>query len=243
MPRNNLLVFFLLYLSLSGCSKKKQELVLTQSLTNKNAAIAKAHAGATIKIACEGTSLTYGEDIAGTDTTSEAPGFINGPTRAIYQYPQSMAATITTAKVVISMRGYPGDRTTEALTRWQDSTNADICIIEYGTNDAYNFAGYASWTVPVGTYKTQLEQLVQRRLDQGAWVILCISPQLQSGDVTINAYRSTAMQVAREFSLDAFDVETSISQVTAGYSDVVHFNSNGYRKWGVDMAAFIYQIE
>jgi lysophospholipase L1-like esterase len=242
MRKFELFILGLVCVSLSCCDKKAPPALITPSFTNKSAVLAKAQTGAIIKIACEGTSLTYGEDIGGTDTISAPPGDVNFPTRAIYQYPSTLAATITNAKVVISMRGYPGDRTTEGLIRWKDSTSTDICIIEYGSNDAYNFAGYASGAVPVAVYKTQLEQLVQRRLNQGAWVMLCLSPYLSNGDTTITAYRNAAASVANEFSLETFDIQASIAQLQSPYSDLVHLNSMGYRKWGVDIAALFYQL-
>jgi len=216
---------------------------ITQNVLNKQNVIQKARSGALIKIACEGTSLTYGEDIKGTDTTGEQPGFTNAPTRAKFQYPSSMALALNSPKIILSLRGYPGDRTTEAIARWQDSTSADICIIEYGTNDAYNFAGYPSGPVPVGTYKSQLELLAERRVSQGAWVILCLPPYLQSGDSAIVPYRNAAKSVAGELLLDVFDIEASISALTSPYSDPVHFNSAGYRKWGVDIAGTVFELK
>jgi lysophospholipase L1-like esterase len=216
---------------------------VTQNVLNKQNVRQKARSGAAIKIACEGTSLTYGEDIKGTDTTGEQPGFTDAPVRAKFQYPSSMVLALNSRQITLSLRGYPGDRTTEAITRWQDSTSADICIIEYGTNDAYNFAGYPSGPVPVSIYKSQLELLAQRRVSQGAWVVLCLPPYLQSGDKAIEPYRNAAKAVAAELLLDVFDIEASISALPAPYSDPVHLNSTGYRKWGVDISATVYALK
>ncbi|HEY2581194.1 MAG TPA: SGNH/GDSL hydrolase family protein [Mucilaginibacter sp.] len=223
--------------------KKDDPVLNTQNIANKKSIIAKSKSGLFIKIACEGTSLTYGEDIKGSDTASSRIGFPGAITRAEYQYPSSMLQALNNHKVFLSVRGFPGDRTTEAIERWKDSTSADICIIEYGTNDAYNYAAYASGIVPADTYKKQLELLVQRRIDQGAWVILCIPPYLENDDKQINPYRSAARSVAHELSLDVFDIEASIKQLRSPYSDEVHFNSNGYRKWGFDIATLIYPID
>ena len=213
-------------------------------MLNKQAVINKSLAGAAIKIACEGTSLTYGVDVFGTDTTHAPASFGSGGlTRAIYQYPQTIINDFNNPKITLSMRGYPGDRTTEGITRWQDSTSADVCILEYGTNDAYNFAYFASGTVPLSTYKTQLELLAKRRINQGAWVIICIPPDLANGDTTINAYQKMAAAVAKELDVDAFNVEASILQVNLPYSDNVHFNSKGYKKWGDDMMGILNVIK
>jgi lysophospholipase L1-like esterase len=239
MIKNVLSLVFIICLGVFSCSKKKEAPPLPKipNLINQNTVIGHLKAGVHIKIACEGTSLTYGEDYAGTDTTfSTLP---NGPTRAKNQYPSSMLNALNNAQFTLSIRGYPGDRTTDALARWKDSTQTDICIIEYGTNDAYNFGGYASGSVSVATFGVQFRQLVKRRVDQGAWVIVCLPPYLESGDKTITAYRDTAKVVAAAFSTPVFDVEQSISTIPAAYSDGVHLNAVGYEKWGVDIAAFI----
>jgi lysophospholipase L1-like esterase len=222
--------------------KKNDPVISTQNITNRQNVIEKSRSGSFIKIACEGTSLTYGEDIKDSDTISSASGSSIAVTRAKYQYPSSMILALNNRKITLSVRGFPGDRTTEAIERWKDSTSSDICIIEYGTNDAYNFAGYASGVIPVNVYKQQLKLLAQRRVDQGAWVILCIPPYLQNDNNQINPYRIAASSVAHELSLDYFDIEASIRQLRSPYSDEVHFNSGGYRKWGLDIATLIYRV-
>jgi len=239
MLRNLTCFYAFAVFCLFTCKKTTDPVISTQNINNKAAVIRKSKTDSLIKIACEGTSLTYGEDIAGTDTTGEQPGFVNGPTRAEIQYPLSMALALNNSKVFLSLRGYPGDRTTEGLTRWQDSTSADICIIEYGTDDAYNFVGYASGPVPVNIYKSQLETIALRRIKQGAWVILCVPPYLESGDTRIAAYRSAAMSAAHELSLGYFDIETSVQQVPSPYSDVVHLNSKGYKAWGLNITSVV----
>ncbi|MDB4901258.1 MAG: hypothetical protein JWQ63_539 [Mucilaginibacter sp.] len=225
-----------------ACKKTNDPIISAQNITNKQNVIKKYRSGLFIKIACEGTSLTYGEDIKDSDTISSAGGFAGAITRAKYQYPSSMLQALENYKATISVRSFPGDRTTEAIERWKDSTSADVCIIEYGTNDAYNFSGYASGIIPVNTYKRQLKFLAQRRIDQGAWVILCIPPYLKSYNKQINPYRLAASSVAHELSLNVFDIEASIKQLPVPYSDEVHFNSTGYRKWGFDIAVLIYPI-
>jgi len=233
MLKKSILTAIIIVVCLS-CKKSNN---LTQSGLNRQNVIAKIKSGKSIKIACEGTSLTYGEDIKGTDTVSAA--LPNGPVRAKYQYPATMLQALNNPNITLSMRGYPGDRTTEGLERWKDSTTTDICIIEYGTNDAYNFATLAGGAVPVNTYQAQLKQLIERRLNQGAWVILCLSPMLQSKSTTIIAYRNAAIKVALELGVNAFDIEQSIKSIPSPYSDLVHFNSTGYQKWGLDMAKLL----
>ena len=242
MIKKEVIVAIFISICYISCRKTNDPITSVQNIANKQNVIEKYRLGLYIKIACEGTSLTYGEDIKGSDTVSSARGLTLAITRAKYQYPSSMLQALDSKKVTISVRSFPGDRTTEAIERWKDSTSTDVCIIEYGTNDAYNFTGYASGIIPVNIYKQQLELLAQRRIDQGAWVILCIPPYLKSDNKQINPYRLAASSVAHELSLDVFDIEASIRQLPAPYSDDVHFNSTGYRKWGFDIAVLIYPI-
>ena len=224
-------IFAFILFAIIAC---KKDGLVNQNLANRGIVITKVKSGESLKIACEGTSLTYGEDIEGTDTISAAlPG---GPTRAKLQYPTVMLQALNNPKITLSLRGFPGDRTTDALTRWQDSTSADICIIEYGTNDAYNFASLPGGVVPVDLYQSQLKQLVERRINQGAWVILCLPPLLESNTNSIGAYRTAAIKIAEQLNLPVLDVEESIKDILKPYSDRVHLNATGYQKWGLDMA-------
>jgi len=242
MVKKTLIICLLFCFDNLSC-KKNDPVVSRQNIGNKQNVINKSKSGLFIKIACEGTSLTYGEDIKGSDTVSSMEGFSPAFHRAKFQYPSSMLQALNNPRIFLSVRGFPGDRTTEGIERWKDSSATDICIIEYGTNDAYNYAGYATGVIPAETYKQQLKLLAQRRIDEGAWVILCIPPYLRSHDKQIAPYRLAASSVAHELSLDVFDVEASIRYLPSPYSDEVHFNSNGYRQWGFDIAKLIYPAD
>jgi lysophospholipase L1-like esterase len=197
---------------------------------NKTAFFAKILANEPVKIACEGTSLTYGENNPGV----EPP--INGAVqdRALYQYPSSLQAALKSYGINANIinRGFPGDRTADGIARWKDSTVADIVIVEYGTNDCFNYAGYSSGTLSVPAFTDSLSKIVQRRLDEGAWVVICSPPNLRSGGSELNAYKNAITNVANIFSLPVFDVQKSVIKGSADYSDQVHLTAAAYQRWG-----------
>jgi lysophospholipase L1-like esterase len=226
---------------LTACKKTQVNAIAakgTQNSVNKLAFYTKVNAHLPIKIACEGTSLTYGQNVPGV----ELP--INGAsqTRAMYQYPSTLQLTLqaTGLNVNVINRGFPGDRTTEGLSRWQDSTVADICILEYGTNDAFNFGGYATGTIPIPTFTNNLTQLVTRRLNQGAWVIITSPPDVDPVDTTLNAYKVAIKAVALKYDLPVFDVEKSVITGSSNYFDGVHLTAAAYQKWGIAIAPLVY---
>jgi len=191
-----------------------------------------------VKIACEGTSLTYGENVPG-----PLPP-INGATqtRAIYQYPETLQTTLLSKGINANVinRGYPGDRTTDGLVRWQDSTIADVCIIEYGTNDVYNFADYASGNLTVNAFSDSLSKIVERRLNQKAWVIITSPPQLNPHDSSLDSYSQTIQIIAVKYGLPVFDVEKSVIEGKNDYFDRVHLTATAYKNWGITIARLLY---
>jgi lysophospholipase L1-like esterase len=160
----------------------------TQNSYNYLAYLTKIEANQSVKIACDGTSLTYGQNVPGVLPP------INGASqyRALYQYPSSLQIALRAVGInaLVINRGFPGDRTTESLIRWRDSTIADVCILEYGTNDAFNFAGYSSGQLTIPAFTDSLSKIVKRRLDQGTWVIITSPPDINPPDTVLNSYKT-----------------------------------------------------
>jgi lysophospholipase L1-like esterase len=203
---------------------------------NKASFVAKLKSNELVKIACEGTSLTYGQNVPGPDNPINGAG----QTRALYQYPETMALVLkkNNYNTCIVNRGFPGDRTTEGLSRWQDSTKADAVILEYGTNDAYNFGGYASGKLSVEQFTDNLDSLVKRRLDQGAYVIISSPPDVVPSDNTLLPYKAAILSVARLYDLPVFDIENDVIQNNNDYFDGVHLSDFAYEKWGALTASY-----
>lgn len=189
-----------------------------------------------LKISCEGTSLTYGLQEDG----KVLP--INNATqsRASYQYPSTLYQNLKLIykNLEVVNRGFPGDRTKEGLLRWNTSEPADIVIIEYGTNDAYNFQSYPDGAIPVAEFRSNLVALAKVRLNQGSKVVICLSPYLSdpSSVSKLNPYRDAAKQVASELNLLFFDVDSAINGLGYYWSDGVHLKPEAYKLWGQKLA-------
>lgn len=207
--------------------------------TNNHALyLAKIKDQLAVKIACEGTSLTYGQNVPGPSPP------INGAsqTRAMYQYPEILRQTLLAKGINADVinRGFPGDRTTEGLIRWRDSTFADVCIIEYGTNDAFNFGGYPSGKLTVEAFSDSLNKIVLRRIEQKAWVIITLPPDVYPPDNAIENYRQAILGIADKYGLLVFDVEKSVISSKNDYFDGVHLKAAAYQKWGINIAPILY---
>ncbi len=226
---------------LLSCTKTQPVSALTyggsQNFKNKLVYLAKITNHQPVKIACEGTSLTYGQNVPGV-----LPPINNaGQTRALYQYPSSLQLTLQTAGINANVinRGFPGDRTTEGIIRWRDSVSADVCIIEYGTNDAFNFGTYLSGPLTISAFTDNLNSIVKRRIDEGAWVIITSPPDINPPDTLLNGYKKAILAVAQKFDLPSFDVEKSVITSNADYFDGVHLTALAYQKWGVNIAPLL----
>jgi lysophospholipase L1-like esterase len=237
---------------LSACIKTREEIEITYrpvatfsnlkpnarpaNAANYSAFAYKLAHNIPIKIACEGTSLTYGQNVPGVSPP------INGAsqTRALYQYPSTLQSALNGIQMRVNVinRGFPGDRTIEGLTRWKDSTLADVCILEYGTNDAFNFAGYADGTIDTAHFHLNLLKLVQRRLNEGSYVILVSPPQLNPVNPALNTYKTVIARVGTALNIKVFDVADFMT-VPEDYFDGVHLTASGYRIWGENIANLI----
>ena len=239
--RKSCISFYIFLVFLFSCNKNYPVFAIAYSntLNTKNylAYVAKINARQPVKIACEGTSLTYGQNQPGV-----LPG-INGAgqQRALYQYPSALQITLQSEGINANVinRSFPGDRTIEGLTRWRDSTVADVCILEYGTNDAFNFGGYPSGSLTIPAFTDSLSKIVKRRLEQGAWVIITSPPDLNPPNLILDNYKAAILAVAKNYDLRVFDVEKSVVTGSSDYFDGVHLTALAYQKWGIDIAPLL----
>jgi lysophospholipase L1-like esterase len=203
--------------------------------------LSKAHSGQAITIACEGTSITYGQDTSGTGTGLP----INGASqsRSTQPYPENLQEALGlmgfAGGVTVTNRGFPGDTTIEGLTRWEASAATDVVILEYGHNDANNYGGYGHGPVPLATYRANLELLILRRLAQGAAVIVLGSTNVQdtAANETIRPYTLAARQLAAQFGCLFVDMAEELQSLTAQWTDGVHLTSFAYAEMGWQLAA------
>lgn len=194
------------------------------------------------EIAFEGDSTTYGQD------TSQATGgypAINGAAHARSRapFPEELGALLA-GQVKISNRGYPGDRTVEALTRWHSAGRVDLVFVMYGTNDCANFGRLPSGPVGVEDYRMNLIKLVSHHLSLREKVVLMTVPPVQ--DRSLNArledYRDAMRNVAREMHVGLIDISSVLEQIQGKWTDGVHLSVSAnmaiasYIKGRLDMA-------
>jgi hypothetical protein len=205
----------------------------------------KIRLGSAFTIACEGTSLTYGQNT----TTGTIPG-INGSSiiRNANPYPETLQSVLTLAgySATVTNRGYPGDRTSEGLTRWASAPATDVTVLEYATNDANNYAGFngggSAGYLSVAVFKKNYRQLIQRRLNQGSFVILTIPTSIPTDaeNNRLNAYFNAIYDLANEYACPVIDSQKQVSWVNNGgiWSDVVHHTNIAANEWGAHIAYF-----
>jgi len=213
----------------------------SQNSKNKVEYFKKTSNGAAVKIACEGTSITYGQNTTDATIIPAAPGYPSGFTRSEFQYPFVLRDHLKAVgiKANVISRSYPGDRTTEGLSRWKDSISADVTILEYATNDALNNGKYPDGIVSVAKFETQLSALIERRLGQGAWVIICTPPEVRRNPTALLSYTAVIRNLAAKYDLPVFEVQQNIQNIGNIYSDNVHLNAAANLEWGNKISALL----
>ncbi|WP_320734891.1 GDSL-type esterase/lipase family protein [Enterobacter kobei] len=197
----------------------------------------KANDGTAITIACYGDSLTYGQDTSATGTGSP----INGATqsRSPNPYPEALATSLTTIGFSASVinRGYPGDTSSDGLTRWASASATDVAIIMYGTNDAMNYGG--TGLVSVDDFRKNISSMIERERAKGAVVILMSPPNVAEriANAKIAPYRAQIKYLADAYSLTYIDASQQIETMTKLWTDNVHLTSFAYNELGWHIAS------
>lgn len=195
-------------------------------------------------VVAEGDSLTYGQDYSATGRPVTKP--VNGSmnNRSIAPYPETLQEILGN-RVTVLNHGFPGDRTTEGLSRWEKAESGKLAIIMYGTNDCWNFGGYASGRLSIEKFKKSLREIVERRQKAGAQVILMTPPPLQEPgkDVGLTLYRNAVTEIANETHALLEDTARDLAGVKNIWSDgTVHLSPESHRKIAESIAAHI-QVE
>jgi len=197
------------------------------------------------KVVLTGHSLMYSQDTSGTGTLPATNGATQ--TRSADAIPERFLGMLGyvapgTYKPTVVNQGYPGDRTTEILTRWVAGESGDVEVIWPDTNDAKNFAGYPSGTVTPAQSAIQLRQLIDRAISRGA------QPLVMGGAPIDNAFNSAEIyaiaeaqrQVCERLSVPYIDVSELLRAHTTAkvWTDTVHFTTTAYALIACKLGAF-----
>lgn len=185
-------------------------------------------------VIAEGDSLTYGMDTTA-GTAGLPPINQTDAPRSATPYPETLQKLLGNAYDVKN-EGFPGDRTTEALSRWPDRQEAAITVIMFGTNDALNFGQKPSGPLTPTQFRDNLLKLVTRAKASGSKVVLLTPPALGfDGDAKLPPFREVTCQVARDTGSRCLDTVAMLRDVTPLWTDSVHLSPTAYRTlaWGV----------
>jgi lysophospholipase L1-like esterase len=194
---------------------------------------------APLSIACEGNSLTWGQ------CTGWPVQTFNGITqsRAPHPFPetlQSILSKIIPNTVTVTNRGYPGDQSSQVISRWANAPYADVVFIECGRNDQ-------NANVFLSAYQNNLITLITRRLLQGSYVVLysfATTSSTAASSNKDNAYKAVAYDVARRYGipiLDASEVLGYRDNFTG--SDGVHLTDSSYQELAASAASLLLRYE
>ncbi|WP_312388590.1 GDSL-type esterase/lipase family protein [Stutzerimonas nitrititolerans] len=200
----------------------------------------KMLSGGTVTMSAVGDSLTYGFEEGATG----AP--INGSTsaRSLTPFPETVGYALIQNgyPVIVTNRGFPGDRADQALSRWPNgSGGADVVLIMFGTNDAKENPDAATPFQTPKQYADTMMRLVQREQAQGSYVIVLAPPFYQQDSTTrqyrTRAYSELARGVAQITGAGFIDVSDALPVGNLIYRDAIHLTAKGYNAVGYSIAS------
>jgi lysophospholipase L1-like esterase len=212
--------------------------------------MSKTVTGGALVINCYGDSMTYGFD--NSSTTGDLQPGINGSsaTRALYQYPEALAAAMTKAgySVTVNNYGFPGDTAVQGKTRFPSAVACDIAFLMFGHNDATEVSGNP--TTSPADFKDAMDFTIKREKARGAFVVLMTPPRLKESNLTgqvnrqrwMRVFESIIDQLGVYYGIPVISVDELVGHRGADvYSDNIHFNKYGYNEWGWNLSAAIIQ--
>lgn len=210
--------------------------------TTTGSALRDAQSGGARTVALTGHSLMYGMDTTagGTNPPVNGAGLTRSALPTTTQF-QTMSSTyLSPGTVTIVNQSYPGDRSTEALTRWAGGVSGDLEIIWIDANDGLS-SGAGPALSDADTAKN-IRDLILRARSRGADVIFVggTPGQDDSDSRKIFAAADTDRVVVERMGaryVDAGEILTGLPKATAMFSSGVHFTAAGYNLVGTRLAA------
>lgn len=222
------------------------------SAATQGAALRKiASSGAALRIDCIGDSLTHGQYEGQPDSqppdqkpNGETPGQQRAPT----PWPTGLQAALgfmyPGRNVEVRNLGFPGDRTTEALARWQnvDRSQTDVAIIMLGTNDQGNYGGFADGPNSLPTYQRNMVALIERYRSAGAAIVLMGPPTIADPTASnrTRAHAEALRMLAERYGavyVDAAEMLRGLPASDPLYVDGVHLSRQAYALLGWRLAS------
>ncbi|MET3837521.1 lysophospholipase L1-like esterase [Brevundimonas sp. UYEF29] len=207
-------------------------------------ALQKLRAGAVqLQVACQGDSLTYGQNDGGT-TGPRDP--INGSTsrRSADDWPGMLGlATYLTwgnvggvPAVSVANLGFPGDTVLASWDRWKDdSREFDVRFLMLGTND--------SGSMSVDAFVAGYRVIIEAALARGEAVALISPPNGAGiGNQDYRVFATAVRDLASEYDLPWADAEEILRQfrgVPVTTTDGIHLTADAYAQLGWTLATML----
>ncbi|MCT9624251.1 hypothetical protein HWD94_03820 [Pseudarthrobacter equi] len=192
-----------------------------------------------------GHSLMYGT-YGGSGNTPPVNGSTN--TRSSDSVPESMNSMLGhinygNTKTILN-NAFPGDRTSEVLSRWSGGSSGDIEFIWADANDAKNYGGFPDGALTPEQTAANTVALIKRSQARGAQpVIIGGAPAVSLNDSRrIFAAAETQRQVAQRMGVPYVRVSDLLNVVPSPrtvFWDSIHLNSPGYAAIGTRLAALM----
>lgn len=220
-----------------------------------SAVLKKIYTRGTVKIVCQGDSMTYSQDTISGDSLAPTGTADNGDAhtqkRALITYPEKLKAYLDeiypSNSISVINKGYSGDWVGKGLVHWVDNESADLAFLMYGTNDADLTASWVPSDVKgnIDRYIQDYRTLIDRYLKWGTALVILTPPrqlnqeQYNQGRVT-EAYRNALLLLGKEYNIPVIDAEEfSNGWDKTYYCDTTHFNSKGYSAFASRVASLL----
>ncbi|MGQ8827071.1 BppU family phage baseplate upper protein [Bacillus sp. NA_146.1] len=203
-----------------------------------------------VRICCMGDSMTYGSDFNSSDkrpadTKPTDNGTAHTATRASTTYPEALQKHLNKVYgniVTVINHGYSGDGAKNGYEKW-NASGADLCIIDYGINDASNTN--ISYMGNIEEYLKWYRKIIERELDNGTPVIIMTPTKQRIPAGTADSYRTdvdvfaeAARILAKEYNISVINGQEMLLNYSADiYSDLTHLNGVGYDILGARVAS------
>jgi hypothetical protein len=220
------------------------EATISEPTTGK--AMQSAAGGAARTVAVTGHSLAYGQDESGTGTNPA----INGATQTrssttpTATLASQSAFTAVGGAVSILNQAYPGDRSSEALTRWAGGGSGSVEFFWIDTNDAMNYGGFGTGALTDAQTAANLRDLIKRARGRGSDVVVMGGapvldvPSSRKIYASAQADRVIAERMGARF-VDVGELLASMPISKATWTDNVHLSPFAYGTVGGRIAGLL----
>lgn len=234
--------------TLGGTVQEKLEDVLSAQYRERNIKLLaqfqyKCRTKQSVKIVCQGDSITAGMDTTSTDVVppTGADAIVNPTiTHATIEYPARLGVFmnyVSGIPVTVVNQGVSGHTAKEGYEYWTTNPNADVVFLMYGINDAD----------PINStheeYMQYMELLIRRYIDWGCGVVImaCASGGTGRTDPLFQKFAQQAKSMATVFGCAYMNANEVLYYIPQGAveADGTHLNSAGYSKLGEAVAGFI----